>query len=52
MFFDDPKFQRSDWDRGLSYAFARGWLTHDGEMLLLTEFGLAEMRAPRSESGL
>ena len=51
MFFDDPKFQRGDWDRGLNCAFAKGWLTQDGEMLSLTEFGLAEMRAPRGDSG-
>ena len=45
MFFEDPKFQPSDWDRGLHYALAKRWLTRYGETLMLTEFGFAEMRA-------
>ena len=49
MFFDDPKFQRSDWDRGLNYALAKGWLTQDVETLMVTEFGFAEMGAPLGE---
>ena len=44
MFFNDPTFQRGDWDRGLNYAFAKRWLTQDGETLMVTEGGFYELR--------
>jgi hypothetical protein len=38
----DQRFLVSDFDRGLQYALAKGWLTQDSENLTLTEAGFGQ----------